>query len=806
VRRGVHLVSLHEEAEAADAAERRSVARVFHRFNRRRSGGEKGLSLDALFEFLLKYRPAAFARGSLAFAPPVPASLAGIVIALLAATVLVLYVRSTGELRPRDRILLGVLRGIAVAALGFCLMRPVLVLAESITQRNVVAVLVDDSRSMRVPDVNGTPRSSVVTRLVGSADSALLKALAPRYQTRVYRLGAAGRVEDPAALPYDGPRSRLVSSILRVEDELEGAPLAGIVVLSDGADNSASVAGAVGIPEQLMTLRSRGVPVYTVGIGSPRFPKDVEIARIEVPRTVLKNSTVLVNVVIVQRGMGGQRLPVVVEDSGRIVGSATAVMPRDGEALQVRIRVPASETGARLLRVHVPVQDGEMVRENNERRTLLVVRDRREKILYFEGEPRFELKFARQAVEGDANIQLVTLLRSAKDKFLRLGVDDSLELASGFPRTREELFSYRAIMLGSIEASAFSADQLRMISDFVSERGGGLLLLGGRQSFGEGGYVGTPLADAFPVELGVSTSDTAATEIHARPTPLGTLHPALQIAPTDSATSARWSSLPPLTTVNMLLRAKPGATVLLNGVLDAGPGTRPLLTMQRFGRGRVMALGAQDTWLWQMHATIPVADSTHETLWRQMLRWLVSDVPDRAEPLVAEESGTGEAVPMRAVVSDKAFLRENGASVTGTVVGPDGATSEVTFDWAVDRDGEYNASFVPAGAGVHDVVIQSVSRGDTTRSAQAFVRVAEPTEEYFGAELRTSLLRQVASETGGGYYDADQALDVARDIVYSPSGSTVVKKNDLWDMPIIFLILIAALGGEWMLRRRRGLA
>ena len=764
--------------------------------------------MDALFEFLLKYRPAAFARGTLAFAPPVSVWLIGLLVAVLAVTAVVSYVRSTTDLRPRDRFTLGALRLIAVAAVGFCLMRPVLVLAESITQRNIVAVLVDDSRSMRVPDVDESPRSTVVSRLVGSADSALLKALAPRYQTRVYRMGAAGRVNDPAALAYDGPRSRIVSSILRVEDELEGAPLAGVVVLSDGADNSATGGGGggVGLPEQILSLRSRGVPVYTVGIGSTRFPRDVEIARIEVPRTVLKNSTVLVNVVLVQRGMGGQRLPVVIEDSGRIVGEATATMPRDGEALQVRIRVPATETGARLLRVHVPVQEGEMVRENNERRTLLVVRDRREKILYFEGEPRFELKFARQAVEGDANIQLVTLLRSAKEKFLRLGVDDSLELASGFPRTREELFAYRGVVLGSIEASAFSVDQLRMLSDFVSERGGGLLVLGGRQAFAEGGYVGTPLADAFPVELGTATSDTAATELRAAPTPLGTLHPALQIAPNDSSTAARWASLPPLTTVNTLLRPKPGATVLLNGVLDPGPGTRPLLTVQRFGRGRVMAFGTQDTWLWQMHASVPVADSTHETLWRQMLRWLVSDVPDRVEPLVAEESGTGEAVHVRATVSDRAFLRENGAAVSGSVVGPDGSLSEVTFDWAVDRDGEYTASFVPAGPGVHDVTVRSVSRGDTSRSAHAFVRVAEPAEEYFGAELRTSLLRQVAGETGGGYYDASSALDIAKDIVYSPSGSTIIRKNDLWDMPLIFLVFLVALGTEWALRRRRGLA
>ena len=133
---------------------------------------------------------------------------------------------------------------------------------------------------------------------------------------------------------------------------------------------------------------------------------------------------------------------------------------------------------------------------------MVVVSDRREKILYLEGEPRFELKFIRQAVEDDKNLQVVTLLRSAKDKFLRLSVDDSVELSTGFPKTREELFTYRGIILGSVEASFFTVDQLRMLADFVGVRGGGLLALGGRRALAEGGYAGTPLADALPVELG----------------------------------------------------------------------------------------------------------------------------------------------------------------------------------------------------------------------------------------------------------------------------------------------------------------
>ena len=305
--------------------------------------------------------------------------------------------------------------------------------------------------------------------------------------------------------------SRSATAMLRAEEELSGAPVAGMVLVSDGADNSASAPGATPMLEQLLALRARQIPVYTIGVGAERFASDIEVSRIEVPGTVLREASILVEVVIAQRGYSGSKVPIVVEDSGRIIGSREVTLPRDGEATVVRIRVPASESGARLLRVHVPVQNSEMVKENNERSAVVVVSDRREKILYLEGEPRFELKFIRQAVEDDKNLQVVTLLRSAKDKFLRLSVDDSVELSTGFPKTREELFTYRGVILGSVEASFFTVDQLRMLADFVGVRGGGLLVLGGRRALAEGGYAGTPLADALPVELGPAAgSDSGA--------------------------------------------------------------------------------------------------------------------------------------------------------------------------------------------------------------------------------------------------------------------------------------------------------
>jgi uncharacterized membrane protein len=764
--------------------------------------------VDVVFQFLFKYRPVVFERGTLGFGWPIPPALlvpAGLIIVAAGAW---LYLRSRLALQARDRWVMTALRTAALVLLVVCLARPILVVSTAINQRNVVGIVVDDSRSMRIADQDDRPRGDLALKLFGGPDSLLYRALSERFQLRFFRTsGAGGRAADLTGLQLNGARTHLATALLRAEEELAGAPVAGMVLVSDGADNTAEMPGATPMLEQLLSLRARAIPVYTVGVGSERFARDVEVSRVDVPRTVLRDAALLVEVVLMQRGYAGTKVPVVVEDSGRIVGTRQVTLPRDGEALVVRIRVPASERGARLIRVRVPEQPGEMVKENNERSTVMVVRDRREKILYLEGEPRFELKFIRKAVEQDHNLQLVTLLRSAKDKFLRLSVDDSLELASGFPRTREELFTYRGVVLGSMEASFFTVDQLRMLGDFVSVRGGGLLVLGGRRALAEGGYAGTAVADALPVELGPAPqgSDSGATEVVIAPTAAGMLHPATPLAANDSATAALWKEMPPLTMVNEVGRVKPGATVLLNGSAEGGR-TRPVLVFQRFGRGKSIALPVQDSWLWQMHDKVPVEDMSHETFWRQLLRWLVSDVPDRVEVVGTEDGAIDEAVPLRVTVSDSAFLRTNGAVVRAEIRSPAGETTQVPFEWATDRDGEYKASLVPGVNGVHEVRVTMLSGRDTVTAEPAFVRVAEPTSEYFGAQMRPGVLRQFAEETGGKFYTPANAAALAEDIVYTSSGAAVVERLDLWDMPVLFLLLVSMLAAEWLYRRRRGLA
>jgi hypothetical protein len=264
--------------------------------------------------------------------------------------------------------------------------------------------------------------------------------------------------------------------------------------------------------------------------------------------------------------------------------------------------------------------------------------------------------------------------------------------------------------------------------------------------------------------------------------------------------------MPPLTTVNELGRPKPGATILLEGKAEEDGRSRPTLVFQRYGRGKAVVFGVQDSWLWQMHALVPVEDQRHETFWRQLLRWQVSDVPARVDVTASGEGAIDEGIPLRVVVSDSAYVRSNGASVTAEVVAPNGERSALPFEWATDRDGEYTATLVPGVNGVHTVNVTAALGRDTVRSTTGYVRVADPTAEYFGAEMRPAVLRQLADETGGKFYRTSDASRLAEDLVYTTSGATEVQRLDLWDMPVMFVLLLGALGAEWLYRRRRGLA
>jgi len=761
--------------------------------------------LDAIFQALFSYRPVVFQQGELRFdagtGALVAAGLAGIV--MVAAAVTYRSVRARGRLR--DRIVLTVLRMAALAVVLFCLFRPTLIVRAAVPQQNVVAVVLDDSRSMQIPDWDARPRGEFIKQQFGGPESPVLKALSDRFLVRVFRFSStAGRIESVNAMTFNGSQTRLGAALDGAREELAGLPVSGIVLVSDGADTSEA-----SLSDALLGLKAEKLPVYTVGVGSARLPRDVQVDRVSVPRSVLKDASLLLDVVVTHSGYAGRTVTVDVEDEGRILGSEQVRLPADGTPATVRVRAAASEAGPRLFKFRVAPQPDEVVTQNNVREALIQVRDVREKILYFEGEPRFEMKFIRRAIADDQNLQLVVLQRTADNKFLRLGVDGPDELFGGFPKTREELFSYRGIILGSVEAGAFSGDQLQMIAEFVDRRGGGLLMLGGARAFGEGGYGGTPVADALPLVIDPRTRASEPADLARMlltPTRAGQGHAATQIAATEAASANRWRELPQVTSVNAALEPKPAATVLLTGTDERGR-AQPVLAWHQYGRGKAVALTLQDTWQWQMHASIALEDQTHENFWRQMFRWLVDGVPDMVEArTTTERVEPGEAVTVEATILDKSYVELNDASVTARVTRPNGATLDVPLEWTGERDGLYRGTFVSTEAGTYEVAVDSSKGSAILGSGVTYLRAGPSDAEYFDPTMHEGPLRRIAEETGGRFYTPESATGMAEDVRYAGRGVTSVEERELWNMPIILIALMGLVCAEWGYRRAVGLS
>ena len=756
---------------------------------------------ESLFEFLFKYRPLLFEEGDLAFRPTVATYLAAAAVVGVGVVTLRTYQRVRANSRPVDRAVLTGIRFAILALLLLCLFRPVLVLSRVVAQQNFLGILLDDSRSMQIADLDGQARADFVTQQFGAAESSLLTALADRFALRLFSFSSTtDRIQTVGDLTFDSTQTHLGQALTRAHEELGGVPLSGLVVVTDGADNADDPLG-----DALLPLQAAGVPVFTVGLGREEYSRDIQLSRVETPRSVLKGAALVVDVVVAQTGYQGQTVSLQVEDEGRIVADQDVTLPDDGEPTTVRVRFTAADAGPRLFSFRIAPEPDEMVTQNNVRYALVVVEDTREKILYFEGEPRWEVKFLRRAVADDENLQLKVLQRTAENKFMRMDVDGVDDLLV-FPTTREELFGYRALVLGSIEANHFTPDQLRMIADFVSERGGGLLMLGGQRAFAEGGYAGTPVADVLPVVLDERDGDGEGdffVETRVRPTRAGTTHPSTQIADTEEASAARWAELPPITIVNAITEVKPGATVLLTSEDES----LVVLAFQRYGAGKSLAFPIQDSWMWQMHYDIPVDDQTHEILWRRLLRWLVDGVPDQVVADVPKDRvELDETVTLNAQVDDASFEEINTSQVSAWITDPDDELIEVPLDWTADRDGDYAASFTPRKEGLYEVRIEATTDGELLGNDTAFFRVAPSDSEYYDSTMRAPLLERVAEETGGRFYTADTVDSLVDDIQTVGGGVTVIEERDLWDMPALLFLLFVLLLGEWGYRRARGLA
>ena len=747
---------------------------------------------EAIFQFLFKYPSVAYERGQVALASGWPGWVLGVGIALSAAAVGV-YLWRMGPKLPRwqGAIVWG-LQSLVLAILLTLLWLPTLVLQTVLPQQNVVAVLVDDSASMAMADT-GTPRVQQVQETF-RPDGPLMTALREKFQVRTYRFSKhVNRLATVNDLTAGGAASRIEDALAEAYSEMRHLPLAGIILASDGAQN-----GSEAPPDAFEELKARQIPVYTLGVGQAEFPRDLQVDDVAMPRTALPDSLVTTTVTLRQRGYIGQTARLEVREGSSILKTRDIRFgPAPVETVTVNF-TPRTE-GFREYTVRLVPLNGEAVVENNQQSRLLEVQKRTARILYIEGEPRWEFKFIRRALEEDKNLRLVSMLRTSDNKFYRQGVETPQELADGVPKTKE-LFQYEAMILGSLQASFFSPAQQESLYAFVSRRGGGMMFLGGRYALSEGGYQTTSLADLLPVQLRGGGDGSSLKRVPAkfRLTPRG--FDRLQLSEDEAANRKNWDELPELGNYQVTGEPKSGAVTLAEAIPEDGR-RYPVLVSQRFGRGRTYLFATDASWRWRMDADHK--NQSHEIFWRQIAHSLLNETPQQVS--IAPEKTLymdEQRVRLTAQIYDEEFQPVNTATAVATIHAPDGSTHEVPVPPSLEEDGAFRVEWEAEAPGVYRVEMTARRGNQELGRANAFFQRADGASEFFSAEQNSALLKRLAEQTGGEYYPIDRAEDLPEQLTYSPAGVSVPEVRDLWDLPAWFLLLFLLKGTEWALRKR----
>jgi uncharacterized membrane protein len=780
-----------------------------------------------MFEFFFKYPIPVFTKGKFILLGAWPGWLLVLLIAVSAGGLAWLTWRQLPGAAPRVRNwrvwLVWGLESALVAVLLLLLWEPAITVAELKSQQNIIAVLVDDSLSMANADAGVDGATVRETAAVKTLEDGVLAGLQKKFQTRVYRLdagltwvqqpegasGKSGALEGIPRVPRKGVgpdvgATHINAGLRQLAADTSELPVGAVVLLSDGAENGSGAADSGGIDlETINALHNRRLPVHSIGFGKEKAAHDLEMDDAVVAAKAMADSRMTATVSFRQHGYVGQKATLDVKDGAKLLTSKQVTLAPDGVGSSETVFFNAGEAGVKSIGFALEPLAGEENSANNAVTRLVDVSAEPKRILYVEGEPRWEFKFIRRAEAQDKGVQIVSMLRTTENKIYRQGIADPSELADGFPTKAEDLFKYQAIIIGSVEADYFTPVQRELLREFVDKRGGGLLFLGGRFSLSDGGWGSSSVADLFPTFVSNDKGTFRRENATAQLTAAGAESPITRILDDRAANVERWRKLPYLNDYQDPGAPKPGATVLAQ--MMAGR-TMPLLVTQSYGHGRTAVLATSGTWRWQMNTALD--DPSHDLFWQQLLRWLSADSPGQVVATMPQQTLMDEGhVKLTAVVRDKEFTPAADAHVSAHVIGPDGLSATVdltpvpntpgTFamDWTAEKPGSYLAE---------------VTADQTGKSGQELgkdvisFRREDGVAENFHTEQNRELLQKLSDETGGKYWEQSELDRLPKEISYSEAGISVRDTKELWDMPVVFMVLLGLMSADWLLRRKWG--
>lgn len=760
-------------------------------------------------------------------------------------------------LRGPQKFFAATLKLVGLILLALILMEPVILDELPRKNANEVAIVADNSSGLTVAlDANEpSPAEQLTSALVNSETN-----LYPEWLARIddtFRLqpflfdGSLRRVDEFSELSFAENRSDLATALGRIRQRFDKRPLAAIVAFTDGNATDAEELDTT-LAKWSEVAENAGVPVYPVILGDPSpEARDLSVNHVTAETTQFEDAQVTLNIEAAARGHFPDPVEVfAVNEAGKELAVKEVVFPEPvsggpvSRALPVRLQLSAMPPGISFLKVGIrqsaekPAE--ELTDRNNEKQISVNRGSGPYRILYVSGRPNWEYKFLRRSLAMDSEIELVGLIRIAKrePKFewrgrtgessnplfrgfrseipeetrkydepvlVRLNVSDASELRDGFPKSAEDLFdTYKAIIIDDLEASFFTQEQQELIDQYVSRRGGTLLMLGGQESFQPGLWENTPIGRVLPVYLDKIRNGPPSLESAFDLTREGWLEPWMRLRSSKDEETNRLAYMTPFFAVNQVSAIKPGASIL-STVIDSERRTLPAIITQRYGEGKSAAVTIADFWRWGMKD--PEQQENLARSWRQLVRWAINEVPSRVE-LEKEEVNSG-LLPLTKLsvrVQTKTFDPQDDATVILTVSHQDGETSTLSAEPSLTDPGLFTTEYAsenPSGYRVQASVLDG--EGEEIGTDEIARTINPEADEFAKLGPNQSTLERIAAETGGKMLRLDELAELPALLKTLDLPISEVRQRPLWHTPWLFLIALACFLGEWVIRRRQGI-
>ena len=762
---------------------------------------------------------------------------------LLAIAAVLLYRRTGEDLTRWRRYTLATLRALFFLLILGLLLRPVLSVTFESSVRRSVIMLFDTSSSMSeikdqrsdeadvkraaiarnvldatkgldqpvpgsVSELRQLSRIDLVKSVLRNPRLNLIPALAKDYDLSAFTFHdettevpaaahhAKGNGPQPVStvwidsLKAQGNQSAVGDAVRDVITRKRGQPLAGILLVTDGANNAGTP------PADAASLAGQDrVPLYVYGVGITS-PKDITVGNIFAQEVAFAKDEVPVTVRVRSQGLAGQSANLVVR-MGPERAEKRVDFKSDGEQV-VTVNLTPKTPGTFDVRATIAPRDDEVVKDNNEAGAKIRVIDGRIKVLVVEQYPRWEFKYLQAVLLRDRRID---------PKFVLVEGDDSITSAPGtpylpeFPTRKEDLFKYDLLVIGDVDPKVLAQPQLDAIHEFVSKFGGAVVSLSGKRH-NPVAYRRTVLEKMLPVELeSLDSTGLANRPVRLELTPAGKTSQMLRVGETETDSAARWTQFPPIYWIQKVARAKPAAEVL---AVDPDPtkgsryGKMPVIALQQYGLGQVLYVGTDNLWRFRKNT----ADRYHAALWGQMVQRMA--LPHllgaaRRTQLSTDQKTypTGAPITIYARLFTETYEPFKDPAVRGlySEASSPNDVREVILRPVPGQPGMYRGEFTAERPGAYAFNVEH------DKSTKHEFTIVSPNLELADAAMNQPLLEAMAKASNGAFFREEDLHTLRSRLGPSTERIESTLEIELWSSPFYFILLLLPVTGEWIMRK-----